>query len=378
MSTDAGQPFLASEPREIVFSPDPAPLDVEFGSPRRQNRWTVAFRGLLVIPQLVAVVVLGIAAAVLVVVGWFAALVLGRLPQWIADIEMQFIAYLLRVSAYGYLLVDEYPPFALEPDDYPIAVLVGASRLSRLKVFFRLLLVIPAYIVSALASNGLILFSPVLWIVTLVLGRMPQPLFSATAAVLRYQARWGAYMYLVTDAYPSRLFGDSDGVSAPDGSGLDVRLALSKGAKWLLALMLALGAVMIAGQIALRSSFRTTSASPALVAAENRFETASNTFVSQAGGCRGTVSPLRCVQSKERAWSTAFTRFASDLSRLHFSGSQRTEANTLADDSRALAQALLAASRAKTASDHQRAFSVAQALIGRFEDDSQRLLGHTL
>jgi hypothetical protein len=168
-------------------------LDIGFGAPQRQRRWSVALRGLLVLPQLVAVWVLAVVALVLAFIGWFAALVLGRLPLWIAEFELNVIAYSVRVVAYAFMLADEYPPFAFSPTEYPIAVQIDASQLSRLKVFFRWLLVIPAYVVTAIAGNGLLLLSPVIWLVTLVLGRMPQPFFSAAAAVIRYQARYSAY-----------------------------------------------------------------------------------------------------------------------------------------------------------------------------------------
>lgn len=49
--------------------------------PTRQRRLTVLVRPLLLVPHLIVLVLLYIAAVFTVVVGWFAALVLGRLPQ---------------------------------------------------------------------------------------------------------------------------------------------------------------------------------------------------------------------------------------------------------------------------------------------------------
>jgi Domain of unknown function (DUF4389) len=41
----------------------------------------------------------------------------------------------------------------------------------------------------------------------LILGRMPQPVFEATAAVVRYTMRAQAYFMMLTSAYPKWLFG---------------------------------------------------------------------------------------------------------------------------------------------------------------------------
>jgi hypothetical protein len=48
----------------------------------------------------------------------------------------------------------------------------------------------------------------VIWLIVLILGRMPEPLF-ATAAIARYSMRFQAYWLMLTPAYPKRLFGDN-------------------------------------------------------------------------------------------------------------------------------------------------------------------------
>ena len=46
------------------------------------------------------------------------------------------------------------------------------------------------------------------WLIVLIRGRMPQPLYWAIAASVRYWARMKGYWYLLTDVYPAGLFGD--------------------------------------------------------------------------------------------------------------------------------------------------------------------------
>jgi hypothetical protein len=120
-------------------------------------------------------------------------------------------------------------------------------HLNRPAVLFRLLLVIPAALVEVVATAGWWAVSALSWLVVLFLGRMPLPLFEATAAVLRYRMRLGAYVLLLSPAYPKRLFGDQ---SAPDavvgtiaGPSATRPLFLGTGAKVLVGAFLVLGLV---------------------------------------------------------------------------------------------------------------------------------------
>jgi len=361
-------------PELPFFAPYADEIDVDFGEPLRQSRVTVAFRGLLVLPHLVVVAVLGIVAVPLVVLGWFAALALGRLPRWIASYLMAVIAYATRVSAYLYMLAGQFPAFAISRDaDYTVRVEIGASRLSRLKVFFRWLLLIPAWFVVNFAVGGAGLpFIAIVWLITLVRGRMPRVLFSALTAVFRYQARYFGYVTLVTDAYPGGLF-DPQWVTAPDGLGRELQ-RLSSGARRVLWLIVILGiAVFIAGLVVPRQLGG--GMSPAERAAQ-RLELASAAFRDNALACG---QAYRCLEPKERKWAAAFDRFGSDLSGISFSASQQAAAAALMQDSYAVSRALLAASSATTLTVHSRAFLKAdEELVGRFERDAKRLFGHGL
>jgi hypothetical protein len=195
-------------------------LDVP--EPGRQRRLTVLVRLLLLIPQFIVLWVLAIAAVLTVIVGWFAALVLGRLPEPNARFLTAYVGYEVRVAASATLLVDRYPPFALRPPpDYPVQIELRPNGLNRLAVLFRLILMIPAAIIQALVSGGWAVAGFVIWLIVLVLGRMPRPLFEATSAILRYRMRYDSYVMMLTSAYPKRLFGDEP---RPDG---EVRSATS-------------------------------------------------------------------------------------------------------------------------------------------------------
>jgi Domain of unknown function (DUF4389) len=214
--------------------------------PERERRWTVLLRLLLLIPQGIVVALLGIVAAIVVFIGWFGALVLGRLPEFAAGYLARYLAYETRVEGYGMLLVDRYPPFAFDAPDYPVRIEVRPGELNRLAVFFRLLLVIPAGIVQAVIYSGWTVCCFFIWLVVLVLGRMPQAAFQATASVLRYKLRIDAYMFLLTPAYPKRLLGDQPGRDYDQSWGLASAtrpLVLTGGGQGLLVLFIVLGVI---------------------------------------------------------------------------------------------------------------------------------------
>jgi hypothetical protein len=187
----------------------PAPVLVAFADSAPQSRVTVAFRIIMAIPQLIVLWLLGIAAMVITIIGWFGALFTGRLPVFAADFLTGYLRWLSRVYAYNYLLTDVYPPFTLDDADYPVRLAVTPGRLNRLAVLFRFFLLIPCWIVQAVVTYGaLTIFIFVTWLIVLIRGQMPDSIHQALAAVLRYQVRTLGFAMMLTSAYPGGLFGD--------------------------------------------------------------------------------------------------------------------------------------------------------------------------
>jgi hypothetical protein len=90
----------------------PVAFDVEY--PEQSNRWSVAFRLILAIPQLLVLVIVLLAWVVTVVIAWFAILFTGRYPQGLYGFGVGAQRWTLRVQSYLFLMRDEYPPFSLE------------------------------------------------------------------------------------------------------------------------------------------------------------------------------------------------------------------------------------------------------------------------
>lgn len=249
----------------------PGPVEwlpvLDIPEPVRQRRLTVLLRLVLLIPHFVVLFVLSFVAFFAAVAGWFAALVTGRLPEPIADFLAGYVGYHTRVTASAMLLVDRYPPFSLRaPTGYPVQIELRPGPLNRLAVLFRIFLMIPAVVIQSLAAGGWVAAGLVIWLVVLIMGRMPRPLFEASAATARYTMRLNAYILMLTSAYPKDLFGDGEPLPAADGTtsySATQPLRLSGAGTALLILFLALG---LAGNLTetLTNNDSSTSTAPAV------------------------------------------------------------------------------------------------------------------
>ena len=97
------------------FGDDEYPVEADFPAVfENRNRWTVGFRFILIIPQIIVLVFVLIAWMVTAIIGWFAVLFSGRYPDGLWKFGEGVMRWLLRVETYLLLLHDEYPPFSLE------------------------------------------------------------------------------------------------------------------------------------------------------------------------------------------------------------------------------------------------------------------------
>jgi hypothetical protein len=222
--TTAGQPWIPAAPTapaDLGAVDGPAPILVGFTGPQPQARLTVLVRGILVIPHVVVLAVLGIAAIFVAFIGWWAALFTGQLPDGMHNYLTGYTRWTSRLTAYLYFLTDQYPPFSLEDADYPVRLFAKRTRLNRAAVFFRFILVIPSYVVAGVSSIGLLILSIVAWVITLITGQLPAGLHEAFSSLVRYNVRYGGYAFLITPEQPWHgLYGDqTPGWAAGTGEG---------------------------------------------------------------------------------------------------------------------------------------------------------------
>jgi hypothetical protein len=240
---------LSGEAGDLPANTD---LELKVDFAEHQRRWTVLLRIILAVPHIVVVFAISIAAFVVMVIGWFAALVIGRLPDWAAEFLRGYLAWQARLIGYLQLLTDRYPPFAFSATDYPIqAVIPLPGKLNRAAVLFRLILIIPAAILGGLVVFGWYVVSFIIWLIVLVAGRVPATLFLVTSAVLRFQLRYHSYTSMLTSAYPKHLFGDEPARSELATDKPATRpLVLTKTARTLLIVLIVLGVLAYFGPVA--------------------------------------------------------------------------------------------------------------------------------
>ena len=185
-------------------------VDMWYAGTAPQRRLTVAFRIILAIPQIIVLYFLAIATFFVAVMAWFAALFMGRLPEWAQSFISGVVRWFTRVAAYMYLLTDHYPPFSLDDEAYPARpILPAAGRLNRWAVLFRIILAIPAAVFSQIVQYGLSFpLLLVMWFVVLIRGRMPESLYPTYSALLRYQVRFHSYFLMLTSEYAWGMLGD--------------------------------------------------------------------------------------------------------------------------------------------------------------------------
>ncbi|HVU75990.1 MAG TPA: DUF4389 domain-containing protein [Gaiellaceae bacterium] len=189
---------------------DRHPIGLIVNDDLKRNRLTVLFRFLLAIPQEIVLGVWGILAYVAAIVAWFAALFTGRVPDGLHEFLARFLRATAHLNAYIFLLADPWPPFLGESGTYPVDLRIDPpAQQSRLTVFFRVLLAIPAFVLSYVFRivNSIVAFFG--WFVCLVLGRMPQGMRDLSAWMLQFELQTYGYVLLLTGRYPSFAGGPS-------------------------------------------------------------------------------------------------------------------------------------------------------------------------
>jgi hypothetical protein len=179
------------------------PVHLELDDDLRRSRLTVFFRLLLALPHLIWLQLWGILVFVCAILNWFATLFAGRSPQWLHRFLSAYLRYANHVYAFLYLIANPFPGFVGKSGSYPFEIVVAPrERQSRWKTGFRIVLAIPALILTS-AYGGLSFIVALLgWFSSLARGRMPLGLRNAGALALRYQAQTHGYVLLLTDAYP--------------------------------------------------------------------------------------------------------------------------------------------------------------------------------
>lgn len=239
----------------------------------------------------------------------------------------------------------------------------AATRLNRWAVFFRVILVVPAAIVSTVAANGIGVLLFFLWLITLVSGWLPRSAHGAISALLRYQTRFSVFGLMVVPTYPSRLFGEGGApqvleqdaqtplptatetttvpsasetlspVSAafavppspvlpPPPMAQDWNLILSRGARRLLVIAIVLGALGYIGQITAQAVIgahnydQTSTLNSAVATLNSSFKH----YEQNVEDCPRDATQVACVEDAAGTLASQLRSFADSVSGLNVIG----------------------------------------------------------
>jgi hypothetical protein len=104
--------YLTSNPYPHFFGrPGDHPNDLEIEGPDRQRRVITLFRLILAIPAYVVAYVFSLVRFFVAFIGWFIALVVGRMPKGMRDLSAYCLQYEAQTYAYLMILTDRYPSF---------------------------------------------------------------------------------------------------------------------------------------------------------------------------------------------------------------------------------------------------------------------------
>ena len=186
----------------------PHPIRLTVADDLTRWRLTVAFRWLLALPHLF---VLGLWQYVLIPVGlvnWVIALVRGRPADGLTAWASRFVRLQTHVYAYVYLVADRYPPFRGWAGTYPVDLAIDPpGPQPRWKTLLRIVLVIPAWVLTTVFQYVLVVVAFLGAIYALFMGRYPRGFRDLSAYALRYSAQTWGYLLLLTDRYPTLASG---------------------------------------------------------------------------------------------------------------------------------------------------------------------------
>ena len=203
----------------------PYPVTFEGELEPSLNRWLWLVKWVLVIPHVIVLACLWVAAFVCWLIALFAILFTGRYPRGLFDFILGVMRWTWRVGFYSYyaLGTDRYPPFSLGPEpDYPAQLDVDyPEQLSRWLVLVKWwLLVIPHAIIvgifiggwgwwpldndahwaAACGLSGLLVI--IAGFILLFTDSYPRAIFDFVLGLDRWAARVFAYVLLMRDEYP--------------------------------------------------------------------------------------------------------------------------------------------------------------------------------
>ncbi len=113
--------FILADPYPPFSGSETYPVDLQIAPAAPQSRLKTFFRIILAIPALIIAGVLRYLGLAVAIIGWFAALFLGRMPKGLRDVGCWTLRVDQQTYAYLSLLTDKYPEFGPTPEPDAVA-----------------------------------------------------------------------------------------------------------------------------------------------------------------------------------------------------------------------------------------------------------------
>jgi uncharacterized protein DUF4389 len=212
----------------VATQPTEYPANLEIDYPPKLDRLTTFFRIIWAVPAMILLTLLmatGEGSTMNeagkemskssggIVAGLFAATALmiifrQRYPRWWFDFALELNRFSARVSAYLFLLTDQYPSTVEKQSVHMNVIYPDAKQdLNRWLPLIKWLLVFPHYFVLLALTVAAIIVTIIAWFAILFTGKYPKSLFDFSVAVGRWNLRVYTYAFmLTTDQYPPFSF----------------------------------------------------------------------------------------------------------------------------------------------------------------------------
>jgi hypothetical protein len=181
------------------------PVQYEADFVEKRSRLTTFFRFITAIPAAILAFFYVLAAEVVVFIAWFVLLFTGRWPEGMYRFVAGAVRNVSRMQAYSVLLTDKYPPWNGEEEPaYPIRIRIAPpkEKYSRMKVLFRIFLLIPVYIIQYVYNIMMNVGGFCSWVVITITGKQPEGLQNFINMSMRYHVDALAYQFLLTEDFP--------------------------------------------------------------------------------------------------------------------------------------------------------------------------------
>jgi hypothetical protein len=188
---------------DTIEAKPPHPIHLIVTDDLVRSRLTVFFRLVLAIPLVLWLALWSLAVAFAVIVAWVVGIVTGRIPNSLHSFMAQYVRFSTQVNAYVWIAANPYPSF-MGDTGYPVDLgIADPVQQSRLTILFRLVLAIPAAIVTNVLQNVAWIVAIFAWFLGVITGRANKGMEELLAYILRYQAQTYGYVLLLTQRYPS-------------------------------------------------------------------------------------------------------------------------------------------------------------------------------